>query len=145
MQAGYSGTVAGWSVRPINEIPRVPGGIDDPTWHPLQHFFGLTSFGANIFVAMAGHETLVAEHDERTSGQQELYLVLEGEAAFTLAEEQIRAVKGTAIAVTDPTVKRSAVAREPGTTLLAIGAGERPFSTTWRPSHFVDVPRADEE
>jgi uncharacterized cupin superfamily protein len=96
--------MAGWVARKIVEIPKVTDGeVDDPDWHPLQHFFGLTTFGANVFVATRGDETLVAEHDERSSGQQELYVVLEGEADFELAGEQLRATRGTVIAVTDPT------------------------------------------
>jgi hypothetical protein len=135
--------VGGWAVSEIGEVPTVPGGeADDPAWHPLQHFFGLTTFGANLFVAVEGHETLVAAHDEETSGQQELYLVLDGEAEFELAGERIRATKGRAVAVTDPAVRRRAIALAPGTTLLAVGASEGPFSTTWRKSHFENVPRA---
>ncbi|HEY3181683.1 MAG TPA: hypothetical protein VGJ77_02520 [Gaiellaceae bacterium] len=66
-------SMAGWVVREIGEIPRVPrGDADDPDWHALQHLFGLTAFGANVFVAVSGHETLVAEHDERSSAQQQL-------------------------------------------------------------------------
>jgi len=140
----YSVLVAGWAAHQIDEIPTVPGGdADDPEWHPLQHFFGLTTFGVNIFVAVGGGETLVAEHDERSSDQQELYLVLEGEAEFELGGDQLRAPKGMAVAVTDPAVSRGAVARTPGTTLLAVGASEGKFSTTWRKSHFAGVPQAE--
>jgi hypothetical protein len=136
--------MAGWIVREISEIPRVPSGsADDPTWHPLQHFFGLTTFGANVFVAAKGNETLVAEHDERSSGQQELYVVLEGEADFEMNGEHVRATRGTAIACIDPAVKRHAVARAPGTILLAVGASKGRFLTTWRKSHFAKVPRAE--
>jgi hypothetical protein len=136
--------VTGWAVSAIDAIPKVPeGDADDPDWHPLQHFFGLTAFGANAFVATRGGETLVAEHDERASGQQELYLVLEGTATFRLGEDHVHAVRGTAIAITDPTVRRSAVAVAPGTALLVIGASDGPFSSTWNASHFADVPRAD--
>lgn len=137
---------AGWAVRQVAEIPTVADGdADDPDWYPLQHFFGLTTFGANVFAATAGRQTLVAEHDEQSSGQQELYVVLEGEADFELAGEQVHATRGTVIAVTDPTVKRRAVARAPGTMLLAVGVGEGAFSSTWRTSHFEDVPRAEDE
>lgn len=137
---------AGWAVRQVTEIPTVADGdADDPDWYPLQHFFGFTTFGANVFAATRGRQTLVAEHDERSSGQQELYVVLEGEADFELAGEQVHATRGTVIAVTDPTVKRRAVAHAPGTMLLAIGVGEGPFSSTWRTSHFEDVPRAEDE
>jgi hypothetical protein len=41
----------------------------------------------NLFVASRADQTLVEEHDERTSGQQELYLILEGEAVFELDGE----------------------------------------------------------
>jgi uncharacterized cupin superfamily protein len=137
--------MAGWAARNISEIPTVTAGkADDPDWHPLQHFFGLTTFGANVFVAPTGYETLVGEHDERSSSQQELYVVLQGEADFELAGEQVRATTGTVIAVTDPTVKRLAVARAAGTMILVVGASEGPFSTTWRGSHFENVPRAEE-
>jgi hypothetical protein len=137
--------MSGWAARHITEIPKVTDGeADDPGWHPLQYFFGIATFGANVFVATQGREALVAEHDEQSSGQQELYLVLEGEADFELAGEQVHAAKGMAIVVTDPTVKRRAVACAPGTMLLAIGAGEGPFSSTWRESHFENVSRADE-
>jgi hypothetical protein len=138
--------MAGWAVRHVTDIPTVADGdADDPDWFPLQHFFGFTTFGANVFVATRGSQTLVAEHDEQSSGQQELYVVLEGEADFELAGEQVPTTRGTVIAVTDPTVKRRAVARTAGTMLLAIGAGEGPFSSTWRTSHFEDVPRANAE
>jgi hypothetical protein len=136
----------GWALSTLAAIPTVPGGgADEPDWHPLQHFFGLTAFGANVFVGVRGDEVLVAEHDERSSGQQELYLVLDGEAAFNLAGDRVHAVRGTAVAVTDPAVTRSAVATAPGTALLAIGASEGPFSTTWNASHFMHVPRADSD
>ena len=57
---------------------------------------------------MATHadQTLVEEHDERTSGQQELYVVLEGEVAFHLDGEEARLGRGTAVAITDPAVRR---------------------------------------
>jgi hypothetical protein len=141
---GILAHVKGWAASPIDRIPTVPeGDADDPHWHPVQHFFGLTTFGANVFVAPGGDETLVAAHDERASGQQELYVVLEGAAEVRLADDVVHAVRGTAIAVTDPAVKRSAAATAPGTALLVIGAGDAPFSTTWNASHFADVPRAD--
>jgi hypothetical protein len=68
-------------------VPLVP--TDDPDgfdWYPLQHHFGLGAFGANAFGGDAG-TTLVAEHDERGSGQEELYVVVRGAARFTLAGE----------------------------------------------------------
>jgi quercetin dioxygenase-like cupin family protein len=134
--------VARWTASPITSIPQVPDGeADDPTWYPLQHALGIDTFGANVFVASRADQTLVEEHDERTSGQQELYVVLDGRAVFELDGEHARLDKGTALAVTDPSVRRSARAVTPGTALLIIGAGDEPFRSTWKPTHFDDIPR----
>jgi quercetin dioxygenase-like cupin family protein len=132
-----------WAVRRLDDVPPVPRTDEgDPDWRPLQHFFGLTAFGANVFVARRGDETLVEEHDERASGQEELYLVLEGEVAFTLDGEELAATAGTVVAVPDPAVRREAVARTAGARILAVGA--KPvggFRSTWSPHWFEHVPQ----
>jgi hypothetical protein len=134
--------VARWTASPITSLQRVSDGEpDDPLWYPLQHALGIDTFGANVLVASHADQTLVEEHDEHTSGQQELYVVLEGEAMFELDGERARVDKGTALAVSDPSVRRSARALTPGTTLLIVGAGDGPFRSTWNPTHFDDIPR----
>ena len=45
------------------------------------------------------------EHGERESGQQELYLVLEGSAVFELDGEEATLDRGDVLAITDPTVR----------------------------------------
>jgi hypothetical protein len=138
--------MAGWAVKRIAEVPRVTdGGPGDPDWHPLQHHFGLTAFGANVFVAREPGQELIGEHDERESGQEELYLVLSGEAEFTLDSEPVAASEGTVVAVRDPRVTRRATALAAGTTLLALGAPQRArFESTWRAAHFAGVPLIDD-
>jgi quercetin dioxygenase-like cupin family protein len=134
--------VARWTASPITSLPRVSDGeSDDPIWYPLQHGLGIDTFGANVLVASRANQTLVEEHDEDASGQQELYVVLEGEAIFKLDSEHARLEKGAALAVSDPSVRRSARALTPGTVLLIIGAGDEPFRSTWNPTHFRDIPR----
>jgi hypothetical protein len=134
--------MARWTASPITALPRVSDGEpDDPLWYPLQHALGIDTFGANVLVASRANQTLVEEHDEQASGQQELYLVLEGEAMFDLDGEPARLGKGTALAVSDPSVRRSADALTAGTVLLIIGAGDEPFRSTWNPTHFSDIPR----
>jgi hypothetical protein len=77
--------MARWTVREIADMPVVSeGDPDDPVWYPLQHVLGIDAFGVNLFVAQEAGQTLVEDHDERASGQQELYLVLEGRATFEL-------------------------------------------------------------
>jgi hypothetical protein len=135
--------MARWSVRELTAVPRVTDGDpDDPEWHPLQHFFGIGTFGINLFVATRGDETLVEEHDEGASGQQELYLVLDGSARFDLDGERVVATRHTAVAVVDPAVRRSATALAPHTMLLVVGAADAPFKSTWAAAHFRDVPTA---
>jgi hypothetical protein len=136
--------MARWSVNRITSVPTVSdGGADDPVWYPLQHALGIETFGVNVFVASRADQMLVEEHDERLSGQQELYVVLEGAAVFELDGEQARLDRDTAVAVTDPSVRRSARALIAGTTLLIVGAGSEAFSSTWNPAHFSDIPRPD--
>jgi len=136
--------VARWTVKELAAIPTVSdGGPEDPAWHPLQHALGIDTFGANLFIATHAEQQLVEEHDERESGQQELYFVVEGEAAFQLDGKEARLGRGGAVAVTDPSVRRSAIALSEGTALLIVGAGPNPFASTWNPSHFTDIPRPD--
>jgi tetratricopeptide (TPR) repeat protein len=83
---------------------------------------GISSFGINAFRAVGdGH--VIGEHDEAGVGaseQEELYVVLEGGATFNIDGERVEAPKGSFVYVR-PEAKRSAVATEEGTTILAIG------------------------
>lgn len=134
--------MARWTIHRITSLPTVSDGdLHDPTWYPLQHALGIDTFGVNLFVASRAEQTLVEEHDESTSGQQELYLILEGKAVFELDGEQVRLDRGTALAVTDPSVRRSATAVTSGTAVLIVGASSEPFKSTWNPNHFSDIPR----
>jgi mannose-6-phosphate isomerase-like protein (cupin superfamily) len=135
--------MARWTVRELSAVPKVTDGEPgDPRWYPIQHALGIDTFGVNVFVATRTDQTLVEAHDERESGQQELYLVLEGVALFELDGEQVQVGQWTAVAVPDPSVRRSARALAPGTTLLAVGASG-PFASTWHSSHFSDIPRPE--
>jgi quercetin dioxygenase-like cupin family protein len=134
----------GYWVRRLEEIPLVP--TDEPNdfdWYPLQHHFGLAAFGVNAFGGDAG-TTLVADHDERASGHEELYLVVRGEARFTLSGDTFEAPAVSVVAVPDPAVTRSAVAAADGTLVVAVGApAESGFATTWHADHFEQVPPAE--
>jgi hypothetical protein len=134
----------GFWVRRLDELPLVP--TDDPDdfdWYPVQHHLGIGAFGVNAFGGDAGI-VLVAEHDETGSGQEELYVVLAGAARFTLAGEELDVPAVSFVAVPDTAVRRAAVAAEDGTLVLAVGApAGSGFATTWNPSHFEQVPRAE--
>ena len=125
-----------WTVSPITGLPVVPDAEpDDPTWYPLQHALGIDTFGANVFVAESFGQLLVDEHDEGKSGQQELYLVLDGSAVFELDGEEARLERGDVLAVTDPSVRRRATALAAGTMLLVVGSAGGPFESTWNAAH----------
>jgi mannose-6-phosphate isomerase-like protein (cupin superfamily) len=85
---------------------------------------GIQAFGTNAYRSVEGGE-LIREHDEAgfrvgNSDQEELYVVVEGKATFDVDGEKVDAPSGTAVLVR-PESKRSAVADEPGTTVLVIG------------------------
>jgi uncharacterized cupin superfamily protein len=108
----------------------------------LQHVFGFTAFGVNVFVAREPGQVLVEPHDEIGSGQEELYLVLRGSCEFTLDGEAVTGAALFVVAVRGMGVTRSAVALEADTALLAVGGrASDTFESTWLPSHFEGVPR----
>ena len=89
----------------------------------IRRHFGIRGFGVRANRAVGdGH--VVGEHTEDgigASGQEELYLVLSGKATFNVDGEPIYATAGTMVFVRDPAAQRSAIAKEDGTTILAIG------------------------
>jgi tetratricopeptide (TPR) repeat protein len=117
----------GFATAHLSEIEPVGGN-----WLPLRRHFGIEAFGVNAWTGDEG-ASLVGEHDETSLGHQELYVVLTGRATFTLDGEELDAPAGTIVFVRDPSVKRAAVASEPGTTILTAGAkpGEAFTPSTW--------------
>lgn len=110
----------------MSEVPAIresaPG---EPEWKPVRRHFGIRAFGTNAYVARAGGDPVVEEHteaDDSGTGHEELYLVLSGRATFTVEGEAADAPAGTLVFVPDPRATRSAVAHEPGTTVIAFGA-----------------------
>ena len=137
--------MARYAVRRLEDVPQIPPDEpDDSVWYPLQHYFALTAFGANVYVATAANGDLIGTHDESGSSQEELYLVIAGEAAFTIDGEEVDAPAVTAVAVPDPTVVRGAVAKTPGTTVVAIGGAKKDqFESSWQSKWFEHVPQVE--
>jgi quercetin dioxygenase-like cupin family protein len=98
----------------IVEIKRPSG------WSPIRRELGVRSFGINAWSGDEGAR-LVGEHDEKPSGQEELYLVLSGSALFTVDGEELEAEPGRVVFVPDPASKRTAVASADGTVVLSVG------------------------
>src|SRR5262245_53941174 len=102
---------ANWQVAHLGDIERRGTDI------PVREHLGIQAFGINAYEA--GEDgTLIGEHDEGGTGQQELYIVLDGKATFEIDGETVEAPAGTFVSV-GPESKRKATGEG---TVLAIGA-----------------------
>lgn len=90
-------------------------------WRPVRRRFGIEAFGMNAYTAEEAGQDIVEDHTEETYRHQEVYFVVSGHATFTVGGEEIDAPAGTFVFIRDPSVRRHAVAREAGSTVLAIG------------------------
>jgi tetratricopeptide (TPR) repeat protein len=98
--------------------------------------FGIQSFGINAYIADEAGGRLVGEHDELGTGageHEELYFIANGHATFTVNGDEIDAPSGTFVFVRDPAARRSAVAKESGTTVVIVGGkpGEAFTPSPW--------------
>lgn len=107
-----------YAVSQLAQIDPLASDLVEGEWRPIRYHFGITAFGCNAYVARAAGELIVEEHSE--TNHEELYVVLAGEARFTLDGDDVAAPAGTFVHCHPPVV-RKAVASEAGTTVLAIG------------------------
>ncbi len=94
-------------------------------WRPVRHTLGVEAFGVNAYTQPEAGGELIEEHDETGGGagkHQELYVVLSGRATFRAGDRELDAPAGTLVFFDDPAERRSAVAAEENTTVLAVGA-----------------------
>jgi tetratricopeptide (TPR) repeat protein len=113
-----------WRAVSIDEIDGY-GDEGRPFWHMVRATLGVEAFGINAWRATADEQDVIGEHDELgdgAAGHEEVYVVLSGHVTFTLDGETVEAPARTVVFVRDPAVKRRAVARDAGTTVLAVGA-----------------------
>jgi mannose-6-phosphate isomerase-like protein (cupin superfamily) len=84
---------------------------------------GIDAFGVNATYQATAGERLIGEHDEVNPGageHEELYVVVNGGAKFTVDGEDVDVPQGSAIAVAPESV-RSAVATEDDTLVVIVG------------------------
>jgi hypothetical protein len=86
---------------------------------PVREHLGLHSFGINA-ITRGEDGTLINEHDESGSGQEELYIVLEGTATFEIDGQTFDAPAGTFVSV-PPESRRKATG---DATVLALSGGK---------------------
>ena len=100
-----------WRLARLDDVERRGRDI------PVREHLGIGAFGVNAYTA--GEDgTLISEHDEAGSGQEELYLVLDGRATFEIDGDTVEAPAGTFVFVA-PESRRKASGEG---TVLAIGA-----------------------
>ena len=100
----------------LGELERADG------WAPIRAALDVHAFGINAWTAHEAGATLIPAHDEAPSGHEELFLVTAGHARFTVGDAELDAPTGEIVFVLDPAVSRAAVAVEPDTTVLSVGA-----------------------
>ena len=78
-----SATTSGYAARSIDELPTLWDGFAKLVRPGL----GITAFGANIMDLPSDYST--APHDEADSGQQELYVALQGSGSVDIDGERL--------------------------------------------------------
>ena len=134
----------GFDVAHLDDLEALPVDEEGLTWRPVRRRFGIEAFGVNAYTAEEAGGEVVERHDETGSGagrHEELYFVARGHARFSLDGEEVDAPAGTFVFVRDASIKRAAVADEPGTTVLALGGkpGE-PFQVSPWEYYFAAIP-----
>ncbi len=111
--------MSGYAVAHLDEIDELDDGRCP--WRPVRLHFGITGFGVNAWTARDAGDRIINEHDEsEPDSNEELYLVTQGRAVFELDGDRVDAPAGTFV-FARPGVKRTAVAEEAATTIIALG------------------------
>ena len=121
----------------IDEEPVLSAGAT-MQWVPVRRRLGIRAFGTNAFQAARAGDPVVEDHVE-SPGQEELYVVVAGRALLSVDDHEIDAPAGTAVFVQRPEARRSGVALEDGTVVLAVGGWpDRPYhSLPWEPIYLA--------
>jgi quercetin dioxygenase-like cupin family protein len=130
------------SVIHVDELEAIE--LDDGfVWRPVRRHFGIRAFGVNAYTALGAGGQIVEEHTEGSLGHEEIYLVLRGRALFTVDGHEHELAAGQLVFVSDPELKRGAVAIDADTVVLALGGkpGEAYSISAWEPM-FAAVPLA---
>lgn len=106
-----------WKIARLDEIERRGRDI------PVREHFGIRAFGVNGFTP-GDDGRLIGEHDEAGSGQEELYIVVDGTATFEIDGQTVEAPAGTLLFI-GPEAKRTASGD--GTVLVFGATPDEPY------------------
>jgi hypothetical protein len=104
----------------LDEIEGIPV-LGTLSWKPIRRPLGITAFGINAYTAADAGDEVVEDHTESQLGHEEVYVVMSGHATFTVDGEEVDAPAGTIVYLDDVAQRRHAIAKEAGTTILAVG------------------------
>jgi mannose-6-phosphate isomerase-like protein (cupin superfamily) len=124
----------GFRLKRIDELASIHHGVVRLAADEL----GVQSFGLQVLDLPADF-TDYPEHDHSHDGQEEVYVVLDGSAAFHVAGERVYADTGSMLWVGSDT-RRRIEAGEQGVRILAIGCA--PGGAYERPEDFRLAARA---
>jgi quercetin dioxygenase-like cupin family protein len=127
-----------WQVARVEDLDRFGPNEEGTLWRPVRRRFDVRAFGVNAWTGAQPGDRVIENHRE-PDGPEELYVVLTGRATFELGDETRDAPTGTLVSVRPGTV-RGAVAAEPETTILAVGAkaGEVFEPSLWEEWYLAD-------
>jgi tetratricopeptide (TPR) repeat protein len=99
---------------------------------PVRHHLGITAFGATAWVGAEAGDPIINEYDEGSVPSEELFFVVSGRATFEIEGEEVDSPAGTLLS-TQPGTQRTALAVEPGTTILVLDGtpGKAYDATGW--------------
>jgi len=123
----------GYRVLALGDLERLTSTDGTLTLLPLRRTIGFRPFGVNAWLGAKAGDHVIERHREQ-DGDEELYVVVQGRATFTLGEETVDAPVGMFVHATPGTL-REATAAEDDTIVLAVGAkpGE-----AWEPAPWED-------
>lgn len=111
----------GITVLKVEQIPAYEGphAIDGIRFRSARDALGVSAWGMNVLELDPGC-TGYPTHDHVADGQEEVYVVLSGEAVLCVGDEE-RVVTAGELLHVPPHVRRGFVTRDKGVVLLAIG------------------------
>jgi tetratricopeptide (TPR) repeat protein len=119
------------NVAHIDDLDRIemPDGF---VWRPVRKHFGIRAFGTNAYTPGESGR-IIEEHTERILEHEELYLVLRGRVRFTVDGNDHELGAGQLVHLSDPSLRRGAVALTDDAAILAVGGkpGEPHEISAW--------------
>ncbi len=110
--------MAGYTIKHRDEFESMEGS-GECTWKLARKALGTSAFGFNLVEIGPGGE--MPEHDEKESGQVELYVILEGDGVLRIEDKDHPAPAGTFASIEPPASRTIRNDSEAPLTAMLIG------------------------